>query len=174
LAFFHPLLERYPRLPVLFICEDNRYSATTPSGQITAGAGAAERSRAIGVPAVSVDGNDVLEVWRAAADLVDQVRAQREPRMLHARTWRVKGHVSVDTQGYRDPADLAAAIAADPLLRAREHLLARGVDAVRIDALDRAAADEIAAAVAFADASPAPALEQAYTDVQTIGEGAWQ
>ena len=64
--------------------------------------------------------------------------------------------------------------AADPLLRAREHLLARGVDAVRIDALDRAAADEIAAAVAFADASPAPALEQAYTDVQTIGEGAWQ
>ena len=161
------------RLPVLFICEDNRYSATTPSGPMTAGAGAAERSRAIGVPAVSVDGNDVVAVWQAAAELVEQVRSQGEPRMLHARTWRVKGHVSVDTQGYRDPAELAAAIAADPIRRARERLLADGVDVARIDALDRAAADEIAAAVAFADASPVPAIAQAYTDVQTIGEGAW-
>jgi len=140
---------------------------------MTAGAGAAERSRAIGVPAVSVDGNDVVAVWQAAQELVEQVRSKGEPRMLHARTWRVKGHVSVDTQGYRDPADLAAAIAADPIRRARERLLADGVDVARIDALDRAAADEIAAAVAFADASPVPAIAQAYTDVQTIGEGAW-
>ena len=160
-------------LPVLFVCEDNRFSATTESGPMTAGAGAAVRSRAIGVPAETVDGNDVAAVSELAARLVGEVRSGGGPRLLHALTWRVKGHVSVDGQAYRDPADIAAAMSTDPLQHARKALLAAGTGAAEIEAIDQAARAEIAAAVAFADASPPPDPAAAYTDVQTMGAGAW-
>src|SRR5450432_2951404 len=53
-------------LPVLFVCEDNRISATTPTGPMTAGGGAAARAVSMGIPAVTVDGNDVFAVHEAA------------------------------------------------------------------------------------------------------------
>jgi TPP-dependent pyruvate/acetoin dehydrogenase alpha subunit len=161
-------------LPVLFVCEDNKYSATTASGPMIAGAGPAERSRAIGVPACTIDGNDVAEVSQVAAKLIAEVRAGAGPRFLHARTYRVKGHVSVDTQGYRDPAELQAAIDADPIARARRRLADLGVSLSLLDQADADALEEIRLAVEFADASPAPPLEWAYQDVQTIGAGQWR
>ena len=161
------------RLPLLFVCEDNRFSATTATRPMTAGDGAAARARAIGVPAETVDGNDVAAVSEAARVLVDEIRRGSGPRLLHALTWRVKGHVSVDGQAYRDVADVAAARATCPLQRARKQLLTLDVGAAEIDAIDAAAHDEIAAAVAFADASPPPDAAAAFTDVQTLGAGQW-
>ena len=161
------------RLPLLFVCEDNRFSATTATRPMTAGDGAAARARAIGVPAETVDGNDVVAVADAARMLVDEIRRGSGPRLLHALTWRVKGHVSVDGQAYRDVADVAAARATCPLQRARKQLLTLDVGAAEIDAIDAAAHDEIAAAVAFADASPPPDAAAAFTDVQTLGAGQW-
>jgi acetoin:2,6-dichlorophenolindophenol oxidoreductase subunit alpha len=160
-------------LPVLFVCEDNRWSATTASGPLTAGDGAAARARAIGVPAETVDGNDVAAVAALAQRLIAEVRAGGGPRLLHALTWRVKGHVSVDGQTYRDPADIRGAIDTCPLQRARAQLLAAGTLAADIDGIDDAARAEIAAAVAFADASPPPDPAAAFTDVQTLGAGQW-
>ena len=161
------------QLPLLFVCEDNRFSATTATQPMTAGEGAAARARAIGVPAETVDGNDVVAVADAARVLVDEIRRGSGPRLLHALTWRVKGHVSVDGQAYRDAADVAAARATCPLQRARKQLLTLDVGAAEIDAIDAAAHDEIAAAVAFADASPPPDAAAAFTDVQTLGAGQW-
>ena len=101
-------------LPVLFVCEDNRWSATTASGPMTAGPGASARAISMDISATQVDGNDVIEVYQAAAALVAQVRAGQGPRLLHALTYRVKGHVSVDPAAYRDPQELAAALADRP------------------------------------------------------------
>ena len=160
-------------LPVLFVCEDNRFSATTPTRQLTAGPGALARAESLGVPGLAVDGNDVAAVFEAAESLIAQVR-RGAPRFLHALTWRVRGHVSVDVQGYRDPADLQGALDADPLLRARAQALAAGVDAAALDALDASAQAEADQAVAFANASPWPDAESAYSDVQTFGAGPWR
>ena len=160
-------------LPVLFVCEDNRFSATTPTRQLTAGPGALARAESLGVPGLAVDGNDVAAVFEAAESLIAQVR-RGAPRFLHALTWRVRGHVSVDVQGYRDPADLQGALDADPLLRARAQALAAGVDAAALDALDASAQAEADQAVAFANASPWPDVESAYSDVQTFGAGPWR
>ena len=96
------------QLPVLFVCEDNRYSATTDTAAMTAGEGAAARARAIGVPGESCDGNDVEAVSALAQRLIARVRGGG-PQLLHALTWRVKGHVSVDGQAYRAAADIDAA-----------------------------------------------------------------
>jgi acetoin:2,6-dichlorophenolindophenol oxidoreductase subunit alpha len=161
-------------LPVLFVCEDNRYSATTVTGPLTAGEGAAARARAIGVPAEVVPGNDVAAVSALAHRLVHEVRGGSGPRFMHARTWRVKGHVSVDGQGYRDPVEIDAARAADPIPHARARLVAAGVRGDEIEAIEAEARAEIAAAVAFAEQSPPPAATAAFTDVQTLGAGAWR
>jgi pyruvate dehydrogenase E1 component alpha subunit len=114
-----------------------------------------------------------MAVHEAAGRLVSAVRSGQGPRLLHARTWRVRGHVSVDTQGYRDPQDLLAAQEADPLRRARTQFLAQGVSAGQLDAIDAQVQVEIEAAVAFANASPPPDGGQAYTDIQTTGAGTW-
>ncbi|HEY0877532.1 MAG TPA: thiamine pyrophosphate-dependent dehydrogenase E1 component subunit alpha, partial [Zeimonas sp.] len=66
-------------LPVLFVCEDNQWSATTRTAQMSAGEGAAARARAFGVPAVEVDGMDVVAVWEAARELVSAVRRGAGP-----------------------------------------------------------------------------------------------
>jgi len=163
------------RLPVLFVCEDNRWSATTASGPMTAGEGASVRAESFGIPAVKVDGNDVLAVDEAARQLVAQVRAGSGPRLLHAITYRVKGHVSVDPAAYRDPAELQAALQTDPIARARDAFLALpGGDAATLEAFEREAAQEVEAAVIAADAAPWPNADAAFTDVQDTGAGQWR
>jgi acetoin:2,6-dichlorophenolindophenol oxidoreductase subunit alpha len=161
------------QLPVLFVCEDNRYSATTATPPMTAGAGAAARANALGMPTATADGNDVQAVYQAAQGLVAKLRAGSGPQLLHALTWRVKGHVSVDVQAYRSAADMAAARELDPLLIARARALQLGASAQQMDALDAAALAEIAQALRFAESSPPPVASAAYTDVQTLGAGLW-
>ncbi|WP_208507453.1 thiamine pyrophosphate-dependent dehydrogenase E1 component subunit alpha [Variovorax paradoxus] len=164
---------RVYELPVLFVCEDNRWSATTASGPMTAGEGASARAESMGIAATQVDGNDVFAVHAAAARLVAEVRGGGGPRLLHALTYRVKGHVSVDLAAYRDPAELAAALETDPLARARGRLLEAGLEAAALDAIENAATAEVEAALVTADAAPWPEAGAAFTDVQTTGAGQW-
>ena len=166
---------RVYELPVLFICEDNRWSATTASGPMTAGEGATARALSLDIAAVQVDGNDVLTVHAAAADLVQQVRSGAGPRLLHAITYRVKGHVSVDLAAYRNAAELQDALQTDPIARARAQYLALpGSAAHELDRIEQAATDEIAAALRVAEAAPWPDPASAFTDVQNLGAGQWR
>jgi len=159
-------------LPVLFVCEDNRISATTDSAPMTGGEGASARAQSIGVPAVKVNGNDVEAVSTAAADLIAQIRAGQGPRLLHALTDRHKGHVSVDPGAYRDPEAVKAALARDPIALARRRLQEQGLSAQAAQ-IDAEAKAEIAAALADACAASAPEAAQAYTDIMNTGAGDW-
>jgi TPP-dependent pyruvate/acetoin dehydrogenase alpha subunit len=159
-------------LPVLFVCEDNRIAATTPSGSMTAGAGAAARARAFGIETREVDGNDVEAVDGGVAALVTLVRSGR-PALLHAVTYRIKGHVSVDPGAYRDPAEVERARLDDPLLRARAHLVALGA-AAEANAIDADARREIERAQAAAEAAPWPDAQAAFADVISTGAGQWR
>jgi pyruvate dehydrogenase E1 component alpha subunit len=161
-------------LPVLFVCEDNRYSATTATDAMTAGAGAAARAQSMDIPAVTVDGNDVLAVEQAARELTARIRSGGGPQFIHALTYRVKGHVSVDPANYRKQSEVADALESDPLKLAAARLAALGVDAARIAAIDAEAHAEIEAALATARAAPAPQAELAYTDIQDTGAGQWR
>jgi acetoin:2,6-dichlorophenolindophenol oxidoreductase subunit alpha len=162
---------RVYELPVLFVCEDNRYSATTATGSMTAGDGAAARALSLDIPAVTVDGNDVLAVHEAAAKLVAEIRAGGGPRLLHALTYRVKGHVSVDPAAYRQQSEVAQALESDPLKLAAARLMELGLPVAAIDAEAKA---EIEAAVAAASAAPFPSPELAFTDIQDTGAGQWK
>jgi TPP-dependent pyruvate/acetoin dehydrogenase alpha subunit len=154
-------------LPVLFVCEDNRIAATTPSGSMTAGAGAAARARAFGIETREVEAVD-----GSVAALVTLVRSGR-PALLHAVTYRIKGHVSVDPGAYRDPAEVERARLDDPLLRARAHLVALGA-AAEANAIDADARREIERAQAAAEAAPWPDAQAAFADVISTGAGQWR
>jgi acetoin:2,6-dichlorophenolindophenol oxidoreductase subunit alpha len=156
-------------LPVLFVCEDNRWSATTPTDRMTAGEGALARAAAIGVPGAQVDGNDVFAVDRVAGELISEVKSGKGPRFLHAVTYRFKGHVSVDAAAYRDGAEVSTALENDPLLLAEKSIPESEARAIR-----REAEEEVRRAVGAAAAAPWPEAADAYRDVQDTGSGQWR
>ena len=162
------------RLPVLFVCEDNRISATTPTGPMTAGEGVSARAKALAIGSIKVDGNDVEAVDAAAQKMIAEIRAGSGPRFIHAVTYRFKGHVSVDPGTYRDPDEVAAALRLDPLLVARGKLLSQGVAASDVDTIDAAAQAEIDHALEVAEAAPLPAVASAYEDILDTGAGVWR
>lgn len=161
------------KLPVLFVCEDNQWSATTKTGPVSAGDGAAARARAHGIPAEMVDGNDAWAVHEAAKALVADVRAGKGPRLLHAKTYRFKGHVSVDPASYRDPKELEAALLNDPFGVTARQLRDAGLSEARIEAIMAEARAEVAKAVQAAADAPWPATSAAFTQIQDTGAGQW-
>ena len=156
-------------LPVLFVCEDNGVSAFTETDTVTAGPGVVARAGSLGVPAVTVDGNDVMAVDEAAARLVAEVRAGKGPRLLHARTYRITGHTSTDAAAWRNPADVEAARKRCPIDRLAATLAERGIAASQLAAIRAKAEAEMAAAVDDAKAAPWPDEALAYEDVQDVG-----
>jgi pyruvate dehydrogenase E1 component alpha subunit len=104
---------------------------------------------------------------------VQEVRAGHGPRFLHALTYRVKGHVSVDLAAYRDPREVEEALKNDPIQNARRALLALGSTDAACDQMDQQAQAEVQSAMQAADQAPWPDVSAAYTDIQTTGEGQW-
>ena len=164
---------RIHELPVLFVCEDNRWSATTASSAMIAGEGASARGASLGIAAEQVNGNEVWQVHQRAGELIGQIRAGAGPRLLHAITYRLKGHVSVDPAAYRDPQEVERARQLDPLLKAQAHYQQLGGAVAELQAIAEAARQEVAQAQAVADAAPWPEADAAYTDIQTSGAGQW-
>ena len=156
-------------LPVLFVCEDNGFAATTRTRDLTGGPGPAARAESLGIPASVVDGNDVVAVDEAVQDKLALVRGGGGPRFLVCRTYRLRGHTHADPAAYRSADEVAAAREDDPIRRSRAWLEQAGLAAAELDALARAASEEMAAVRAAAAAAPWPTLEQAYTDIQDIG-----
>ena len=156
-------------LQVLFVCEDNRWSATTPTDAMTAGEGALARAEAIGVPGERVDGNDVFAVDAACSRLIKEIRNGKGPRFLHAVTYRFKGHVSVDAAAYRDGAEVAKALENDPL-----EIAAKSIASANAMKIRQEAEEEVRRAVAAATAAPWPEAADAYSDIQDTGSGQWR
>jgi acetoin:2,6-dichlorophenolindophenol oxidoreductase subunit alpha len=169
-------------LNILFVCEDNRWSATTATEPMTAGRGAAERAESLGIVGERVDGNDAVEVYEAAGQLIHHIRSHRltspGPRLLHAITYRVKGHVSVDPAKYRDATEHARMLENDPIARLEAFILKEfkqiaGVESA-LSAIKNEALAEVQAAVDSARAAPLSQASDAYTDIQSVGEGQWR
>jgi len=161
------------RLPVLFVCEDNGVAAFTRTDSVTAGPGIVARGQALGVPATTADGNDVLAVDEAARAAVDAVRRGEGPHLLHLRTYRLLGHTSTDAAAWRPSAEVDEARARDPITRFAAVLRERGVSAAELGKIVEEAQAEMASArkAAHEAAWPQPAV--AFEDVQDTGAVAW-
>lgn len=157
-------------LPALFVCEDNGYASTTRTADMTAGPGPAARAAAIGLPAVEVDGNDVVALDEAVRDAVAAIRTGGGPRFINAKTYRLTGHTAADPDGYRARDDVAAAWKRCPIARLAQTLADAGVRGDRLAAHEREAIEEMDAVYDDAKAAPWPPLERAFADVQDVGD----
>jgi acetoin:2,6-dichlorophenolindophenol oxidoreductase subunit alpha len=156
-------------LPVLFVCEDNGFAATTRTVALSAGPGPAARAESLGIPAVEVDGNDVLALDELAHELIARVRDGGGPRFVWARTYRLGGHTAADAASYRSESEVAAHRQRDPLRLCEGWLRDAGVDDATLAARRDAAMDDIQRAFMAAKAAPWPDAASAFTDVQDIG-----
>lgn len=155
------------RLPVIFVCENNLYGASTPISQVAAIENIADRASAYGMPGVIVDGNDVLEVARVAKEAVLRGRQGDGPTLVEAKTYRLCGHSRSDACGYRTRDEEAEWRAKDPLIRLANQLT-HGIEAVGeadLEEIEQEVMHHIDEAVAFAEASPSPAPEDALLHV---------
>lgn len=154
------------KLPTIFICQNNRWGEHTRYEKATSATRIADRAVAYGMPGIHVDGNDPIATYKAVSEAVDRARGGGGPTLIEAVTFRFHGHVFGDAGKYIPPAELEAAIAADPYPRFRARLIADGLatedQLAAIEAGCETALDE---AVEYALASPYPGPEEANTDV---------
>src|SRR5258708_189525 len=155
------------KLPVVFACENNGYAQSTPVEYALAVPHIADRASAYGMPGVTVDGQDVIAVWEAAAIAVDRARAGKGPSLIECMTYRYCGHPQGDdTRRYRSKEEEEAAHARDCIQGFRKQMLSGGtLDREELDAIDAQNRKMIDEAVTFAEASPLPQPADLLTDV---------
>lgn len=154
------------RLPVLFLCENNRYAMGTALARHAANVDLAARPMAYGVAAERVDGMDVIAVERAVGYAAELVREQSRPRFLELLTYRFRAHSMYDADKYRAKEEIAQFKQQDPIETFAARLLReRMLTAAEMAQFDAEIAAELARAIAEADAAPFEATQDLERDV---------
>jgi len=156
------------RLPVLFACENNLYAMGTALERSESETHVARKAASYNVPAVTVDGMDVLAVEAAAAGAVSAIRAGSGPQFLELSTYRFRAHSMFDPELYRDKAEVERWKARDPIATFESRLRAAALleDADRA-ALEADVARELAGAIEFAERGTLEPATELVTDVYT-------
>jgi pyruvate dehydrogenase E1 component alpha subunit len=156
------------KLPVIFLCENNRYAMGTSLERALAETEIWKFGRAYNMPCEPVDGMDVLAVREVVSRAVARARADKHPTLIEARTYRFRGHSMRDPAGavYRTKEEVEREKERDPIVLFRERSLGEGwLTEADVRTLEKDVNDRIDEAVAFADASPEPPGEWLFTDI---------
>jgi pyruvate dehydrogenase E1 component alpha subunit len=153
-------------LPVVFVCENNFYGASTHVSKVMRDTNIARRATNYGIRGQQVDGNDVLAVYEAAKAAIDQCRAAEGPVLLELLTYRRTGHSRRDPCHYQPKDEREAWFAKDPIDRFAEVVMTRGiVDDAGLDAIKADVVRRFNEAVEIAKREPQPTLQELTTDV---------
>ena len=155
------------KLPIIFVCENNLYAASTPiKTTCLLENPAADRGVAYGIPGIVVDGNDVLAVKDAMAEAIDRARAGEGPTILELKTYRYGGHSRNDACIYRTREEEAEWRERDPIKRLAEYMLNAGIclDS-ELSEIEKRIEQQVEDAVEFARNSPEPVPEDALRPV---------
>ena len=146
------------RLPVLFVCENNLYAMGTALERSESVQDIAAKAACYGLPARAVDGMDVEAVLAAAREATELVRSGAGPYFLECRTYRFRAHSMFDAQLYREKSEVEAWRERCPVATYTARLRERGqLDDETLERIEREVAQEVEAAVAFAEqGSPEP------------------
>ena len=147
------------KLPVVFVCENNKYGMSTSIERSTAVTRISDRAAAYAMPRVTEFGNRFADVADAALAALSRARQGGGPTLIECLTYRHRGHSKSDRNRYRSKTEIDSWIAQDPIDLFEQDLLAHGlITQHEIDALAASVAQEIDDAIAFANDSPSPAL----------------
>jgi pyruvate dehydrogenase E1 component alpha subunit len=156
------------KLPVIYVCENNRYAMGTSLERALAQTEIYKFGQTYGISCEPVDGMDVLAVRETTARAVARARTEKLPTLLEARTYRFRGHSMRDPAGavYRTKEEVEKEKLRDPIVLFRDRAVAVGVlSELDVRAIEKDVNDVIDEAVAFADASPEPPPEELFTDI---------
>ncbi|MFZ0664974.1 MAG: thiamine pyrophosphate-dependent dehydrogenase E1 component subunit alpha [Acidimicrobiales bacterium] len=154
------------QLPVVFLCQNNRYGEHTAIADHQKNAHVADRAASYAMRGVTIDGNDPVVVYSAIAEAAAAARSGGGPTLVEAVTYRLYGHVFGDPMGYVDKSELDAAWSSEPTGRFSKHLSDAGVlDSGGLDDIDMANRTEVSEALDLAVNDPEPELEVIGFDV---------
>jgi 2-oxoisovalerate dehydrogenase E1 component len=155
------------KLPVLFICENNQYATEVPFSYSSGNPSIGSRGAAYGIPGITIDGNDVLEIYRVAAEAVARARSGGGPTLIECKTYRTRAHAEgMGDFTYRTKEEVAAWKERCPIARLRTE---NGAMIDQFDAVDQEVVGLVKEARDFAERSEVPPARTATTHVYSAG-----
>jgi pyruvate dehydrogenase E1 component alpha subunit len=162
-------------LPVVYVCENNKYMEYTPIESVTAVKNpAADRAGSYGLESIIVDGNDPDVMYAAAQAALARARAGKGPSLIEAQTYRHGGHSRADPAKYRPDHEVKEWLSRDPIPAYRERLLQAGVVEAKLKSIETGVMRAVDEATEAAKQSPPPPLDITGIDVWADGGAAWR
>lgn len=167
------------KLPVLFICENNQFATEVPFSYSSGNPSVGARGVAYGVEGITVDGNDVLAIYRSAGEAIAKARAGNGPTLIECQTYRTRAHAEgMGDFTYRTKEDVAAWKDKCPIARLKKGEVkgeweVDGSEEIhaRFEEIDRQVAELVQEAREFAESSPVPDSNTATTHVYAADNG---
>jgi len=156
-------------LPIVYILENNLWAESVPLRLQTAVEDLSVKAQAYGFPGITVDGNDVVAVYRTAREAIQRARSGGGPTIIECKTYRWYGHSEIDPAKYRDPAEVEYWKSRDPIPHMQRYLESKGLWSEEwsrqiTEEINR----EIDQAVEFAENSPYPEPEECLDHVYSF------
>ncbi|MBE7532348.1 MAG: pyruvate dehydrogenase (acetyl-transferring) E1 component subunit alpha [Chloroflexi bacterium] len=154
-------------LPIVFICENNKYGMGTAVDRASANPNLADKAKAYNIPAKKIDGMNIVEVYKATQKAIDACRKGKGPQFLEMVTYRYEGHSIGDRTRYRPAGELDKwRDEKDPIATLQKVLLEEyEASEAELVAIDDVVMKEIDDAVTFANESPLPAPETLFDHI---------
>lgn len=168
IGYFHEgvNLSKVWNLPVLWVCENNRYGMGTTVERASAVSEIRQKAEGYGIPNERVDGMDVLEVKQAAEKALAKIRAGEGPYFLEIMTYRFQGHSMGDPERYRESEEIKKWQENDPIGVYHKYLIEnKKATGKELDEVEAQVEKDVATAVEFAENSPEPAPEALFEDI---------
>jgi pyruvate dehydrogenase E1 component alpha subunit len=168
IGYFHEALNlsKVWNLPVLWVCENNKYGMGTTVERASAVSEIRQKAEGYGIPNGRVDGMDILKVREAAQEAIGKIRNGNGPFFLEAITYRYRGHSMGDPERYRESEEVEKWQENDPIGIFSNFLISQKiVNEAELDTIDDQVAEEVNEAVRFAESSPDPAPEALFEHI---------
>ncbi len=154
------------KLPIIFVNENNQYASTAKYERVVPVKSIAERAMAYNMPGISIDGNDLFEVYKTAKEAIFRAREGEGPTLIEAKTYRLKGHFVGDPEKYREKEEVEKWWKNEPVGRIERYMIENGI--LTEDERERiytSAVERVNEAVKYARQSPLPEPQEALSDL---------
>ncbi|MGB7094475.1 MAG: thiamine pyrophosphate-dependent dehydrogenase E1 component subunit alpha [Anaerolineales bacterium] len=151
--------------PVIFVCENNQYAASTHISLAMKIENIADRAASYGIPGQIVDGMDVIAVREITQQAIERARRGDGPTLIEAKTYRYMGHSRGDPGQYRSEDEISNWRSLDPVPKFRAYLLDQGINGQMLKSVEESVDDAISEALDYALAAPDPHPSELYSHV---------
>jgi pyruvate dehydrogenase E1 component alpha subunit len=168
IGFFHEALNlsKVWKLPVLWVCENNKYGMGTSVERASAVSEIRQKAEGYNIPNERIEGMDVMNVYEAGKKAIEQVRTGEGPYFLEIVTYRYMGHSMGDPERYREKKEVEKWKEDDPIGIFRKKLISKKTATAKVlDDIEARAMQDAESAVQFAENSPEPAPEALWENV---------